>query len=1313
MKPNIPRLAWQKSAVWQACRWLDGCRMGCIVCLWLLFGSCSATAATATANATSNATPTAPPSQPRDFPFTQLRFEDVNASDAIPEGVITALAQDSKGFLWVGTQNGVLRFDGYRFRTFVHDDAIAASLPGNYVLSLCAAKDGALWVGTISDGLARFDPKREQFTSFVQQPNQSSQSKQPNQPNRSAGLSGNRIAAMVEDAKGGLWVGTDHGLDYLPPGSSQFTHYRHDRARPLSLASDFIHALLLDRDGRLWVGSSNGLQRLADNGRDFVRVAGNEFGGKTIQALFQAKDGKLWVGSAIDGAAWIVPEQTITPLQWRANWLPLGQGTGPAMALNYQAIASITQAHDDQIWLGTYGGGINVVNSASGQVLHHLRHDADVPGSLAYDVVVPMLQDRSGLLWIGTWGNGLQYHDQRHAMVRLFRHGRHLPNSLSQPFVDSVLELANGQILLGLENNGIDIIDRQQGRIGGYYPEPGNGLPNGAIRALAQTPDGSLWAGTRDAGLLRLPPGGRVWQTARGLPGRKVKKLLVGKDGSVWAGTDHGVAVWRGQAGYDDPPQFVALPDQQGEPMVYTVEALAEDRQGRIWAGSQNGLWLLEPGQRGWRGIHPEPGRFDSLSSDYISSLLVDKQGRLWVNTTKGILRLLPGSEKSPRFEHVSDWFGEQGKDWGANLMEDGQGRIWTEVAVIDPVKRERHLLGKVEGIDMVGIWIGAYGQTRDGMMMFGGPFGVALIDPARFLPWQYAPPVVVTGIKINQRGSTSGMAASTGNTAGSAEGGITLRPGARDFAVEFAALDYSDPKKNRYQYRLQGYDAEWISTDSEHRVASYGNLWPGNYTLQVRGSNRLGQWSPNLLQVPVRILPAFWQTGWFFAGGLGLAGSLIYFAIRWREQRLRARARQLQVLIDERTADVLRLGDIGRELAATLDMEQALSRVYQQVVARLDAAVFLIGMVRMDVLEFVYNVEHQQRLPSTLLALDVLNRPATLCVREQRELVFNQRAELFQLFGENLSPMIGEPMETIVYLPLLTEGQVIGCLSVQSPKANAYNPGQLEFLRILARYTAIALSNSAAHQEVTESHQELSAALEYLKETQAKLIQAERQQLSIDLHDNLSQTMTGVLLQLDTARTVLMAEARAEARAEAGADAKASAPRSLAYVDRATALARDGMTQTRQLLLHLRNAQSKPSRINLVDALKRDLPRLTVGTRISLEVVQNGKEVVLPAELELGLFRIAQEAVTNALRHAQARKVVVTIGFLAESISLSVEDDGKGFDPHSPEHQPGLGLLGMQQRASQLGGSLMQESAPGRGSRIFTTLPIMQESNS
>jgi signal transduction histidine kinase/ligand-binding sensor domain-containing protein len=1242
-----------------------------------------------------------------DFPFTEPQFELVKDAETIDNQPITALAQDTRGLIWIGTQGGLIRYDGYRFRRFAHNINNPFSLAGDYVNALLAASDGRIWVGTLSDGISVFDPATERFEHWRHDP------KKPDS------LGGGQISDIVEDRHGGIWIATDQGLHHLPKAATQLQRFTHG-TDPRSLMDDKVHSLLWDKTGYLWVGTNRGLQRMSSVGKRFDtnRFETNHFDtiltGKNVETLFQARDGKIWIGTREHGVGWLQPGSA-GPDMPTISWLPLSQ-------LSHPWIQRIAQVHPDQIWLATFGGGINILSASDGHLLQTLRHDSALSGSLAIDDLKPLLLDRSGWLWVGTWGAGLQRMNTNNSMVRMLRHSPKQAWGLSHPNIRSVLELANGQILFGSNGNGIDVFDRQRGLIKGYRPHRGPGqaapgsLPDATITALAQTPDGTIWAGTRQSGVIRQRAGSESWEAVPTSAGLKVRAFLTTRDGNLLAGTTRGLMRWQADSATGQG-QFEALTDEQGQPMKSSVNALAQDQQGRIWVGTNNGLWLQEPQQRGLLHIPAAPNRASGLISSYIGGLLFDRQQRLWVSTDKGLERMQSRNGRQVQFEHISALMGAPGIQVGANLLEDRAGRIWSEDVVIDridtPGQMRMMRLTLADGKDGGAQWLGSYGKTRDGLLLFGGTKGVSIIDPARFRDYDFLPPLVATELKINGETVASGALLPNSGTQAGKRLSLSLTPTQRNFAIEFAALDYTEPAKNRYQYRLQGYSNTWINTDANHRSAAYGNLWPGLYQLQVRGSNRLGAWSPHELTIPIRVLPAWWQTWWFIALMLCLLGLSLLAGLRWRVARLRSKSEALQAMIDARTADIVNLAEIGRELTATLDTELAFDRVYQQVSTRLDAHVFLIGILdeQKAHIAFVYKMEHQQRLPNAQLSLNEHNRAAVWCVRHQCELIANNSAELRTYLGEIPPPSAGNPMETVVYLPLLAEQRVIGCLSVQSPQAHAYNKDQLEFLRILASYSAIALSNSMAHhrltlshealahshEELAQSHEELADTMESLKETQAKLIQAERQQISLDLHDNLSQTMTGVLLQLDTAREILVNQASLTG---------------LTYVDRAIELTRDGITQTRHLLKQLRSKKIKPPPIDLINALQRDLPRLTAGTAIKVHVEQQGQLIALPATMELVFFRIAQEAVTNALRHSGAKTISVILTWEVDRVSLQVRDDGCGFDPGAPGHTPGIGLLGMRERVAALAGQFEITSAPGQGTCVSASMPISSDYN-
>jgi signal transduction histidine kinase len=773
----------------------------------------------------------------------------------------------------------------------------------------------------------------------------------------------------------------------------------------------------------------------------------------------------------------------------------------------------MVQVHD-QIWMATFGGGIEVVDAKDGKILQRLQHDPGLAGSLAANEVKPLLLDRSGLLWIGTWGGGLQRYNTNNKMVRLLQQGRFLPGGLSNTNIHSVLELANGQILLGTDGNGIDIIDREHGLVGGYRSGNGVGsLPDGSIHALAQTLDNAIWVGTKQTGVLRLPAGSQTWQSVPGLPQSIINRFLLAKDGSLWVATDRGVGRWKAeQTGL---MQFEMIPGKNGSPMQDNITTLAEDRHGRIWAGSSQGLWVSSADKSVLHKIAAEPERPTGLISDAITSMLTTQDGTLWLATSKGLERLLRLDGSTAEFEYVSKkWKLTNGQTDGqkdvqqsgpfifGNLLEAQDGRIWSEAGIIDPVKMQIHPFSKTDGIDIGVSWLGAYAKTHDGLFLFGGTQGVAVVNPALFQVWNEQPPLVATELKINGNPAPLLELASSPANKQKELAVLILKPGQQNFVFEFAALDYSAPKQNRYQYRLQGYDDTWINTDSDHRNAAYGNLRPGTYTLQVRGSNRLGQWSQNELTIPIRVIPAFWQTWWFNGLAALLLASATWAIFRWRTVRLKK-------LVAARTADILQLGKIGQELTATLNTEQAFERVYKQVSSRLDAHVFRIGIYEEEQahIRFVYQLEASQHLPQSLLPMHELDRPAVWCVRERRELIVSNIHQLTDYIATILPPSFGQHMETIVYLPLLLESRMIGCLSVQSPQPNAYDQNKIDFLRVLASYAAIAIANSAAHGELESSHDKLALAHHaldnahtelanshrHLQETQSQLIQSEK----------------------------------------------------------------------------------------------------------------------------------------------------------------------------------------------------------------------------
>ncbi len=837
------------------------------------------------------------------FEFGEPYFESVGDAESIPDNNVTALAQDRAGFIWIGTTDGLIRYDGYRYRYFGNDPADPGTLSGDLVRCLLASKDGRIWVGTNADGVSVFDPATARFTRFRQESVEGQ------------AISDDTVRALAEDGAGGVYIGTREGLDYFNPAIGQIEHLT-QRLGPQSSAEDeHVSALLFDRAGTLWVGSWNGLSRRRA-GAEFERVFSQKdvqpgaLDGEIVQALIELEDGRIGLGTARSGSFLIDPA-SLSLVDIPARATPRVAGT------TLPSVLTLLEPKAGTLWLGVFGG-LDVVDAKTHALTREIRPDPAIPSSLAHDQIRALLRDRSGLIWIGGYGGGLQRHDPNNDSVRVLRHSPSRKHTLSSPSISSVLELANGEIWLGTRGNGIDVYLRGSGVERGYRPNPDDpaALSSGVVSSLAQTSDGSIWAGTLD-GLHHFDPASlRITRLGaeQQLPNAYVRRLLTGRTGDLWIGTDAGLAHWTPGTGRIER---IGLAD--GEPVREDINAIAQAADGRLWVGSSVGLYTQAPGGKGLQRVGANAGAETGLPHPTVIGLLIDRDGALWVDTASGLARLQSWDGQHAEFAHVSVRIGVGGQPFGANLLQDDAGRIWTQRFVYDPVAQSVYEFSRADGADLGTPWFRSYTRTHDGLLLFGGSKGLMVVDPKRFQRWSQQPPVVATELRIG-----SALVPFAG-----LDSGFELTPQQRSFSLEFAALDFSAPLRNRYSYRLDPFDQDWIEADAGHRVASYNSLPPGDYNLRVRGSGRTGVFSENALTVPIKVLPAYWQTSWFLLLMVLLGILVVYAALRLQSARIRRKAEQLQQLVDRRTGE-LKLAKEGAEVA----LEQ-LQTAQRELVAR------------------------------------------------------------------------------------------------------------------------------------------------------------------------------------------------------------------------------------------------------------------------------------------------------------------------------------------------------------------------------------------
>ncbi|NHZ35849.1 response regulator [Massilia rubra] len=844
-------------------------------------------------------------------------FEHIGLDQGLPHPVAMALAQDGDGFIWIGTQRGLARWDGYRMLSFVHNAADPYSVPADFIQALHVDRRGRLWIGTATGGLAMYDKVRERFIRF---------------PAGAAGLADAAINAIASDGMGGVWVGTPSGLDYVDPARTAVRHYRPDPGVPGALPDARIRALHLDRKGNLWIGTSSGLARRdAVSGRfETVAVGDDGADGAARDAVLSFGEnsrGQIAFGTLKSGIGVVDAGAT------RARIMHL-DGVSDAHANMVLAISEIVPG---RWWASTYGGGIIDIDAASGRA-RRIVHQAAVPASLANDRAAALLRDRSGLIWVSN-ERSVDFHDPNNRAVAAVFGAHGLPEAA----VSALMTDSGGRVWLGLADQGVDLVDADGARSAALRPDPSrldSALPNRVLLALAEASPQEAWIGTQ-LGLYRTSDHGR--SVARiALPQANAYPrigTIVAQAGQLWLGTFDGLLRY-------DPAAntLTTYASGPGGLSDNRVQALMADPGGALWIGTRNGLNRLDPGSGKIEQILANPSNESALSDPVISALAMDGRGRLWVATHGGGINVL--EMRTPLGAPVFRRLGlADGLPSSAvsGLRLDRSARMWAAtgngIAVIDSGSLKARALARAEGLGFPTYFIGAAAATPEGDLLFGATGGLTVVHPERLANWEYRPPLAISSLR------TDGHPVAGAQVLAQRDSRLILPPGIKGFEIEVAALDFSDAKRNRYAFLLEGYDQAWVENDANRRVAAYSNLAPGSYRLRVRGANRDGVWADEELAILVRVLPAWHQTWWAWLGYALAALAAMYGLYRWRIRQLERSRAALQALVYSRTQHLEKLNAIVKSINEQLDFDALLQTILREsmFIKGIDAAWALV----------------------------------------------------------------------------------------------------------------------------------------------------------------------------------------------------------------------------------------------------------------------------------------------------------------------------------------------------------------------------------
>jgi diguanylate cyclase (GGDEF)-like protein len=821
-----------------------------------------------------------------------MLFAPAGSESGLSQGSIMSIAQDAQGFLWVGTEDGLDRFDGYDWRHYIHAHQDPGSLPNNWISSLALDRRGRLWIGTDGGGLAWRDTQRGTFN--VAPPGSAD-------PDDGAG----KIQAVLPTRDGRLIVGTrGAGLRLFDVADRPILSFRHDPLKPESLSDDTVFSLSEDSSGQIWVGTATGLDRL-----DLTTGRTQHFG-ESLARLEQVDGGRIRVDVlSMDsrGVLWIGMKAGLARLDTRTGALiALRHRDGDETSMPAGRVTAILEDSAQRLWVGTVDGLVLLDRRSERCTV--MRHDPADSASLPDSHVTVLFQDRTGLLWIGTKNSVVARWNPRS-----WSFGHHRFGSADADNVTAFAADSHGTVWVGSFGAGVAAISQPAGMVTRLRHDSKSplALRDDMVMALVTDERDRVWVGTMNKGIQRLDPASghsTVFASASddpaSLPAPGVMSLLRDARGRIWVGT-YGGGLARIDADTDRVVRYPFGHDDADGLAGDRATALAEDRSGLIWIGTDgSGLDVLDPATGRFAHFRHDPKKPTSLSANSIWALHVDATGDVWVGTRGGGLDHAQGSpfgKEGLRFDNVSEGDGLPNSSiYG--IESDASGDLWLStnrgIAEFRPRDRSIRSFRRSHGLQGDEFNFGAHYRAADGTLYFGGANGYNAFQPERLQFDEQPPPTVLTQIlKLDKPASPA------------PEGLKELRLEHSDSVVtfRFAALDFSGPEENRYAYRLDGFDKDWVSADSS-RQATYTNLDGGDYVFRVRAANADGRWTETPIALTVRVAPPPWATWWarsLYVCAFFAALGCVWLAQQRRLRREEAYGRRLQVEVAARTAEL------------------------------------------------------------------------------------------------------------------------------------------------------------------------------------------------------------------------------------------------------------------------------------------------------------------------------------------------------------------------------------------------------------------------
>jgi len=830
------------------------------------------------------------------------QFDHFAVEDGISQSAIICIFQDSEGFIWIGTQNGLNKFDGYTFENYFNDPGDTNSISNSWIFDITEDKNGCLWIGT-KGGLNRFNKETGLFSrvdlSYVDSRinnsfvygltsdesgiyiNQSPFLTVLNYQTGSIDYFENDFEPdealydlgfpIIKDNNGVLWIGSIEGLASFNPEEKKFRNYLFSESDPNTISQGRVTALAEDHQNNILVGTVNGFNILNPETGGITRYLQdpNDESGLSnnhITSLVQDYSGAIWLGTSGGGLNKMIPDLRAGT----ADYIHFESGPENAGYINHDIVLSLCEDYSRNLWIGSLAG-IDKSDLKKKNIRTYVKSDNPNSIDLLDNIIASVYQDKEDRIWIGTWGKGLTVLDRNTGEVVNYTAGlpgqRHIPEN----HVHVLFEDSRSNIWIGTRN-GVSIYENSTGRFipaGDYLSIPGFGFfNNNRVYCMIERSGGDVWIGT-GSGIFILNTQTKTSRVIRAtgdsllsLNSNLVYSLLEDRDGDVWIATSGGLNRYDLSEGrmyryLNDPNSSNCICDN------YTI-SLCEDLEGNIWIGTSTGISNFNKGDSLFTCYNTSHG----LPSNIIYDIMKDAKGNLWFSTGGGLAMKNPDDGAKETFI----------------IIDELQGKEFNIKAVF---------------------------RNDDGEMFFGGIEGMVSFYPDSLKDNTYIPPVKITSFEKETGGIRQKM------NVYNEEMILSYRD--YSFTIEFSALEFTNPLKNRYSYQMKGISDRWVDIGNR-RFVHFTNLSPGKYTFRVKGSNNDGVWNTKGASMRITILPPWWRSNYAYVSYIFLVILVIIVVIKMRERNLIREKKVLEQKITERTVEIAQQKDELEELNATKD---------------------------------------------------------------------------------------------------------------------------------------------------------------------------------------------------------------------------------------------------------------------------------------------------------------------------------------------------------------------------------------------------------